>query len=232
MRSTPIAMYKLTLIPALLITVTTLGQTGGYQGSVGATIGAGIPLGGYADTMGRGMFTFGGVLTLPAKRLPLQLGFAFDYGIMGRKTSKIVVMDAVQVPTEGRIALTEKVLSYHPLLRFSPLKGPVRPYVEGMVGLRHFSTKSNITVDGTGGAVQRSRHSDDMVLSSGWAAGLMVDLGGTAYMEARVERMYSGKAEYVDPGSIAIDGQGNVAFSTLQSTTGTLNLLLGVGLRF
>lgn len=209
-----------------------MAQSQGYDGNLGVTIGMGIPQQGYADTLGRNMFTFGAHLALPARRIPFQFGFVFDYGIMGRKTSKITVTDPLLQKSEGRFALTEKVLSYHPMLRFNPFKGDVRPYVEGMVGLRHFSTKSNITVDGMGEPVQRERHSDDMVFSSGWAAGMMVKVGGSGYIEARVERMYSGEAEYVNPHSITVDSQGNVSFSTLKSHTGTLNLLVGAGFLF
>lgn len=204
----------------------------GYEGGLGLNIGMGMPQGGYADTLGKDLFTFGAHLTLPSRRLPFQLGFAFNYGVMGRKTSKVLLTDPALNNVEGRLALNEKVLSYHPMLRFSPLKGAVRPYVDGMVGLRHFSTKSKVTVDGLSEPLQKERHSDDMVFSSGWAAGLMVAVGGTGFIEARVERMYSGKATYLDPSSITINDQGQVAFNTLKSSTGTLNVLVGFGLRF
>ncbi len=60
----------------------------------------------------------------------------------------------------------------------------------------------------------------------------MVNLGTVGYIEGRVERFYSGRASYVDPGSIAIDDQGVLDANTLESGTGTLNLLVGVGFRF
>jgi hypothetical protein len=226
-------MRKLILLTTLLIAAQGMAQTDRtHEGGLGLNMGIGLPQGGYADTLGKDLFTFGAHLAIPSRRMPFQVGFAFNYGVMGRKTSKVIVTDEALQNSEGRMALNTKVLSYHPFLRFTPLTGGVRPYVDGIVGLRHFSTKSKVTVDGLQEPLQKERHSDDMVLSSGWAAGVMVMLGGTAYLEARVERMYSGKATYVDPNSITIDSQGNVGFSTLKSSTGTLNALLGVGFRF
>ena len=190
------------------------------------------PKGAFADTWGRDMFTFGGVLTLPAGRLPFQWGFDFGYGIMGRKARSITVAEPDLGATEGRLAVNAKVLGYHPLLRFSPLTGKVRPYVDGLVGLRHFTTQSTITVDGLHEPLSQERLANDLALSAGWAAGLMVGLGQVGYIEARIESINGGKATYVDPATVAMDGQGHVSFNTLKSTTGNVNLLVGIGLRF
>jgi hypothetical protein len=207
-------------------------QFSGYQGNVGGTIGMGIPKGEFADTWGQNMFTWGGQITLPARILPLQWGFAFDYGVMGNRNFSVPVSSPELTATEGDLAVRAKVLSYHPLLRFSPLKGKVRPYVDGMAGFRQFTTKSTVTVDGLQEPVLRERNANDLALSTGWAAGLMIRLGSVGYVEGRVERFYSGKASYVDPSSISVDGAGHLAFNTLESNTDGINVLVGLGLRF
>lgn len=225
-------MRTIGLLLALATTTAGFGQVKGYQGNLGGTIGVGIPQGEFADTWDKGMFTFGGHMTLPSRLLPFQWGFAFGYGIMGTRARPVEVSQPELGTTEGRMAVRSKVLSYHPMLRFSPLHGKVRPYVDGLVGVRHFSTRSTITVDGLHEPLVRERYSSDLAWSTGWAAGLMVNLGTVGYIEGRVERFYSGRASYVDPGSIAIDDQGVLDANTLESGTGTLNLLVGVGFRF
>ncbi len=216
----------------LMVSVPAFAQLKGYQGNVGGTIGIGIPKGEFADTWGRNMFTWGGHVTMPSRLLPFQWGFAFDYGVMGVKNFTVPVSMPELTATEGKLAVRAKVLSYHPLLRFSPFKGKVRPYVDGMAGFRQFTTKSTMSVDGLQEPLLRERNANDFALSAGWAGGLMVRLGGIGYVEGRVERMYSGSASYVDPASIGVDNAGNLNYQVLESRTDGVNVLIGVGLRF
>lgn len=209
-----------------------IAQGSGYQGNLGGTVGISVPTGEFADTWGKNTFTFGGQLAFPLGRLPFQGGFAFDYGIMGKSLATVPVSDPALTATEGSLAVRAKMISYHPLLRFSPFKGKVRPYVDGMLGMRQFTTTSKVTVEGLEDPISRERNANDFAFSAGWAAGLMVGLGGIGYIEARVERFNSGKATYVDPNSIAVDAAGNIQYNTLNSNTDAVNVLLGIGLRF
>ncbi|MGB3525539.1 MAG: hypothetical protein WBB32_06195 [Flavobacteriales bacterium] len=220
------------LFATLLIAPIAKAQDKGYEGDLGGTIGMSIPMGEFAETWGKDMFTVGGHLTLPSRRLPLQFGAAFGYAEMGKDVSTVPVADPNLLATEGRLAVKAKVFSYHTLLRLSPSKGKVRPYIEGLAGLRQFTTQSKLTVEGLDEALRKERNANDFVMSTGWAAGLMVTLGGSGYIEARVERFHSGKTTFVDPSSIAVDQNGEVSFSTLNSATGAMNVLLGVGFRF
>lgn len=225
MRAFLFASGLLALCPALA-------QLPGFQGSLGGTIGLSVPTGEFGRTWGKNMATFGGHLAFPLGLSPLQGGFAFDYSRMGQSHETVAITDASLGTTEGDLRVRAKVLSYHPLLRLSPLKGKVRPYVDALAGFRHFSTVTTITVDGQEDAYSTERNSSDLAFSTGWAAGVMVTWGGVAYVEARVERFNSGKATYVDPASISVGDQGTVAFNTLTSNTDAVNVLLGIGLRF
>ncbi|MEO8733435.1 MAG: hypothetical protein ABI373_03795 [Flavobacteriales bacterium] len=220
-----IATFLLTCAPAFA-------QIPGFKGNIGGTIGMSVPKGEFANSWGRNMFTYGGQLAFPHGLLPLQFGFAFDYGVMGQHTSTVPVSSPELTATEGQLAVKAKVLSYHPLLRFSPLKGKFQPYVDGMVGLRQFTALSTVTVNGLDQPISRERDANAFAFSTGWAAGLMVRFAGIAYIEGRVERFSSGKVSYVDPSSITISNAGAVGYNTLNSRTDAVNILVGVGLRF
>jgi hypothetical protein len=101
-----------------------------------------------------------------------------------------------------------------------------------MMGVRQFTTVSTMTVGGLDQPVSRERDANAFAFSTGWAAGLMVRFAGIAYIEGRVERFSSGKASYVDPASISISNSGVVGYSTLNSRTDAVNILVGIGLRF
>lgn len=220
------------LVLAPFLATAAVAQNSGPQGNLGGTVGISVPTGEFADTWGRNTFTFGGQLAFPLGRFPFQGGFAFGYGIMGKSVATVPVMVPALSATEGSLAVRAKMISYHPLLRFSPFKGKVRPYVDGMLGMRQFTTVSRVTVNGLEEPVSRERNANDFAFSTGWAAGVMAGLGGIGYMEVRVERFKSGKAAYVEPGSIAVDAAGDIEYNTLNSNTDAVNVLLGIGLRF
>ncbi|HEY0977146.1 MAG TPA: hypothetical protein VGE21_06710 [Flavobacteriales bacterium] len=224
-------MRSLLALPFLVLATTGQCQLAGRT-SIGGGIGLAIPTGQFQDTWGRNLFNINGHLGVPMGLLPFQTGFAFDYSQMGSHDQVVPIAISGVDATEADLRVKAKVLSYHPLLRFNPLRGKVRPYVDGMVGMRHFTTKSRVTVDGLEEPVRRERNSSDLVFSSGWAVGLMYGLGSMGYIEARVARFNSGKTTYVDPGSIVVNDQGNIAFNTLSSNTDVVHVTLGIGLSF
>lgn len=220
-----------TLLLLLVPSVHALAQTG-RQGTIGGSIGTSVPTGEFERTWGRNMLTFGAQIAFPVGRSPLQGGFAFDYSIMGTHSSTVTINTDYLGITEGTLSTRCKVLSYHPLLRLSPLRGKVRPYVDGLVGFRQFSTTSKVTADGVEENISKERDLTDLALSKGWAAGIQFTLGDVGYLEVRMERFDSGEATYVDPTSITVSDQGAVGFSTLTSNTDATNVLVGIGLRF
>lgn len=206
-------------------------QLGG-KSSIGGYAGLAVPTGEFERTWGRNSAVVGGHMGFAMGVLPLQAGFAFSYSRMGQYTSTVPVQEDFLAVTEGQLKVNAKVLSYHPLLRLNPLRGKVRPYVDGMVGFRHFTTISTISIEGMEDPLERERRASDLAFSTGWAAGVMVRLGGVGYFEARVESFNSGKATYVDPTSITANDNGGIGFSTLNSNTDAVHVMLGLGLSF
>lgn len=224
-------MRASTLFLLLFALSTAQAQQGG-RGTIGGGIGLAIPTGEFEETWGRNMFTLNGHMGIPMGRLPFQAGFAFGYSSMGEHAQVVPLAMTNISATEADLKMRTKVLSYHPLLRFSPLRGKVRPYVDGMVGFRHFTTQSRVLVEGLESPVRTERHSSDLAFSTGWAAGIMFRLGRVAYVEARVERFDSGKATYVDPTSIMVNDLGHISYNTLSSNTDAVHALVGLGLSF
>ncbi len=208
-------------------------QEADHQGTLGGSIGVSSPTGDFDRAWGRDMFLIGAQLAYPMRRIPiLQPGFSFGFSVMGKNSTEVPINTNYQNISTGELTTRSKVFSYHPLLRLAPLTGKVRPYVDGMVGFRQFSTVSKVTAQGTEGNVSKERNESDLAFSRGWAGGVQVMLGNTAYAEVRVERFNSGEATYVDPASVSVSDVGEVSFSTLTSNTDVTNILFGVGFRF
>lgn len=203
------------------------------QGTLGGGIGISAPTGEFDETWGRNMFKIGAQLAYPLRRVPiLQTGFSFGLSMMGNKGADVPITSNVLADTTGEQSTRCRIFSYHPLMRLSPLRGRVRPYVDGMVGFRQFSTITKVTARGLEEELSKERNETDLAFSTGWAAGVQVTLGRLAYAEVRVERFDSGEATYVDPESVTVSDQGAVGFSTLTSNTDVVNVLFGLGLRF
>ncbi len=221
-------LLLLTQLPALA-----QAQEADHQGTLGGGIGVSSPTGDFDRAWGRDMFLIGAQLAYPMRRVPiLQVGFSFGYSVMGRNSTEVPINTNYQNINTGELTTRSKIFGYHPLLRLTPLTGKVRPYADGMVGFRQFSTVSKVTAKGTEGNVSKERNEGDLAFSLGWAAGVQVMLGTKAYAEVRVERFNSGEATYVDPSSVSVSDQGEVSFNTLTSNTDVTNVLFGVGFRF
>lgn len=192
-----------------------------------------IPTGDFDRYWGKNMFHVGAHLGFPLGKVPvLQGGFAFGFSVMGSADKTVPIITDYPGITEGTLTTRCKVFSYHPLLRLSPLRGRIRPYVDGMVGFRQFSTTSKVTAEGVEESISKERNETDLAFSTGWAAGVMVTLADIAYVELRVERFDSGDATYVDAKSVTVSDQGGVSFNTLTSNTDVTNIAVGIGVRF
>lgn len=201
--------------------------------TLGGGLDIGIPIGAFAESWGREIVGVSANLAVPMRALPLDWGFDFAWGSMGGESAVVAVdQDHLAPDTQGDLTVRSNVYGYHGLLRLRPMFGKVSPYIEGLAGMRHFTTRTKVRVDGLDKPLSKERNAGAFAWSSGWAVGLQVAPSRAFYVEGRVERINSGEVEYVDPRSIVISPQGEVGFSTITSPTRTVNVHLGIGFLF
>ncbi|MBL0129054.1 MAG: hypothetical protein IPP83_16770 [Flavobacteriales bacterium] len=194
----------------------------------------GIPIGEFDATWGHQMVGLSANMVIPMRRLPLSYGFDFGWSRMGSKREVVAIDEENIQATTGDLKVTSNVYAYHGLLRLQPITGKVSPYVEAMGGMRQFTTRSRIDVEGMDQPPMEQRNENEFIGSIGWAAGVQVLPGKNRnlLLELRLERLNGGQVNYVDPRSIVITPDGVVDYSTLSSGTRVVNLTFGVGLRF
>ncbi|MCB0763498.1 MAG: hypothetical protein R2815_12175 [Flavobacteriales bacterium] len=200
--------------------------------TIGGGMEIGVPFGEFGDSWGKEMLGLSGNFTVPMGILPFDYGFDFAWARMGGEKDDVHVNEEYIESTEGRLAVNSNIYGYHGLLRLKPFTGKVSPYIEGMAGVRQFTTHTSLTVDGVDDPLMEQRNTNDFVFSHGLAAGIQVAPSKVFYIEGRVERLEGGKVTYVDPGSIEIDPAGNVTYGTLTSGTHVVNVHLGIGFKF
>jgi hypothetical protein len=133
---------------------------------------------------------------------------------------------------EGDLTVRSKVYSFLGMARLRPINGRVSPYIEGLVGARQFTTRSDLTIADGNAPDSWDRNANAWTGAYGWAVGTLVGFGPQFYVEGRVERLWGGRVEYADPESIEITPAGEVSYEKLESATDVVNVQLGVGVRF
>ncbi len=204
----------------------------GRMSTVGAGLEIGVPVGAFSESWGREIVGFSANLGVPMRLLPIDWGFDFGYGRMGGSEQTVNINEPVLNVTTADLVVNSVIYGYHGLLRLKPFNGKVSPYLEGLVGVRHFTTKTFVEVEGLSEPLRKERVANRFTGSSGWAIGVHVSPIPIFYLEGRVERLSSGRVEYVDPTTISISNAGVVDFETRRSKTSVMNVHLGVGLRF
>lgn len=217
---------------ALLLSGSAFAQLGKRPVTFSGGLEVAIPRGEFNDTWGQQMFGLSANLAVPLRRLPIDIGGDFSWARMGRETSTVPVNDEFLEATTGSMEVVSKVHGYHVLARWKPFNGKVGPYIEGLTGLRHFSTTTRISVEGMDQDLLHQRDASKFVFSRGWAVGLQFMPTKIFYVEGRVESISGGRVTYVDPSTISISPNGDVSYGTLKSGTNVVNVHLGVGFRF
>jgi hypothetical protein len=134
-----------------------------------------------------------------------------------------------------RVRTTNNIFLSHFLLRAQPRTGPVRPYVDGLIGLKHLFTRTSISDLFDGETIASSTDLSDTTLSYGFGGGLQIPL--TKGPEARVlldtgvRYLRGARAEYLRKGSIR-EENGLVVFDVFSSRTDVLAVQVGVTFRF
>lgn len=233
----PMYRHRL-LLYALLIASSTLAQSDGNNSgfwenrssTLSGGLEFGIPLGEFNFTWGNTTAGLSANIAIPMRTLPLEFGYDFAWGRMGSESSADQAQGNLLAPRSGRsVEVRSNIFGHHGLVRLNPLRGKLRPYGEVLLGARHFVTRSTVT---TPNGESTDERDGAWTTSYGWAAGAMYGLGRQFYVEGRVERLFSGRVNYVDPATIQIAADGTVTYEKLSSRTDALQIQLGVGLRF
>jgi hypothetical protein len=190
----------------------------------------GVPQGDFGDRAeaGIGGDLYGG---LRLGKSPVTIGAKLGIMIYGHETrrepfSTTVPDVTVDVTTSNDILLGHFVLRLRP-----PGDGAFVPYVDGLFGFKYLFTQTEIN-SRRFDDVASSTNFDDFALSYGGAAGLMIRVhrsgSRTAFLQLGADYMVGTEADYLLPGSIERDDDGNVNFDVQRSKTTILTPRIGV----
>lgn len=170
---------------------------------------------------------------------PIMVGA--DFGFLNYGTLKHFEPFSPDIPeVVVEVRTTNNILMAHGFLRLQPQNGPVRPYIEGLLGFKYLFTRSSIIDDFSNESIASSTNFDDFAGSWGVGTGLDIRLwessrrGGFAEVSLTLSARYlwGSEADYLRKGSIRHDPDGGITFFVFRSNTDMLVPSIGARVRF
>jgi hypothetical protein len=203
----------------------------------------GFPQGEFSDNVDNTGYGLSGELAYKPRMWPFSIGGSLAYMIYGQE--KRTEPFSYTIPDVFvDVITTNSILSGHILLRAEVPRGPIRPYVDGLLGFNYLFTETKI--EGySDEPIAKTTNLDDAVFSYGGGGGILIKIFGdeTALRKARLGRsplvfidlrlryLLGGEAEYLKEGSIGRVGT-TVVYDVIQSKTDLLTFHIGVTAEF
>ena len=239
-------MKKLLFLIFASISIVSVAQEKSYsnRNPRHATIGFGVqgvqPVGEYADHYNGNPIGLSGTFSHPIKQSPFDWGFQFSWNQMGALDQDILVYGGTNamgdtIFNNGTYRVRHNNYRYQGLLRLRPFNGFFQPYAEGLAGVETFLTKTDLSVQNSGGfsSVEEAKvQQSSTSLLYGYALGLRFRTKNARkiWFDLRYENIQGGKAQYVIPETVTVQNNTNLVFTT--GTTKTNRQIIQFGLTF
>jgi hypothetical protein len=193
-----------------------------------------VPRGEFSENVTNNGYGVSGQILVRLGPSPFLAGGDLGIAVYGSESHREPI--STTIPNlQVRVRTSNNILFSHFVLRAQPRTGPVRPYFDGLIGLKHLFTKTSISDLADDETIASSTDLSDTALSYGFGGGLQIQL--TKGPEARilldtgVRYLRGARAVYLRKGSIR-EENGVVLFDVLSSRTDVLAVQVGVTFRF
>lgn len=178
----------------------------------------------------------GQFLTNNGTRSPFEFGVGFSWLSRGSSTESVWLLEGRDINgneifSRADLSINSNIYTYNGIVRFKPLLGRVQPYIDGLAGVRNFSTVSVIKPE-DGGDPARQRQTRDFAFTYGYAAGVKVRIIPNMMVEGRFSNLYGTQVSFVDRETLAIGSNNDVIYDKKSSRTDMFIVHLGVCFEF
>jgi hypothetical protein len=217
---------------ALLIGGATIGHAQERQAGVYFT--TIVPRGEFSENVTNNGYGVSGQFLVRLGPSPFLAGGDIGIAVYGSESRREPISSTIP-NLQVRVRTTNNILFSHFILRAQPRTGPVRPYLDGLIGLKHLFTRTSISDLSDDETIASSTDLSDTTLSYGFGGGMQIPLtkGPEAriLLDTNVRYLRGARAEYLRKGSIR-EENGLVFFDVLSSRTDALAVQIGVTFRF
>lgn len=198
-----------------------------------------IPTGEYNQTHNQLNAGIGGSFLTQTKLPFIQSGINFTHAKSGKYEDDIFLdtnenINGNEIYERANFTVNHNIYRTHGVLRFKPFKGPVQPYLDGMAGIKVFSSTARTELEEgrDNYVISKENLEKSLAGSLGWAIGLKIQLTSGLFLEGRYEKLEGGNATYIDTDSFQLNPQGNYQYDLLSSKTNSNLAHLGISLDF
>jgi opacity protein-like surface antigen len=193
-----------------------------------------IPRGEFSENVTNNGYGVSGQFLVRLAGSPFLAGGDLGIAVYGSESHREPI--STTIPNlQVRVRTSNNIFFSHFMLRAQPRTGMVRPYFDGLIGLKHLFTKTSISDLTDGETIASSTDLSDTALSYGFGGGLQIPLtkGREAkiMLDTGVRYLRGARAEYLRKGSIR-EENGLVVFDVFSSRTDVLAVQIGVTFRF
>jgi len=176
-------------------------------------------------------------------RSPFLAGASFGFWIYGSHTRSVPFNEYVN-EVYVDVTTTNSFVMGHLIFRVQPQAGPVRPYIDGLLGFNFLSTSTEISSEDSDwdrdNKIAGSNNSNDAASNIGFGGGLMVRVYDAAsrgregglqgvFVDLGIRSLKGGKAEYM---TVREQEEGKFVFDRYKSETDLVTYHLGVSFDF
>ena len=211
-----------------------------FQGGLNFT--TGFPQGEFNENINTEGFGGSGYFLYKFPVNSFSAGIAINYLVYGSETREEPLGPSIP-DVRVDVTTTNDILYTHLLFRVQPPAGILRPYLDGLLGLGHFTTDTKVedqNGDGEDDEIASTNHKRDTALNYGFGGGIMIRLYDgrknfsgldAVNLDLGFRYLKGGEAQYLKEGSIDINN-GNVNYQVLRSETDIITAHLGVTIDF
>jgi hypothetical protein len=202
-------------------------QVGGYFMTI-------VPHGQFSENITNNGYGGGGQFLIRLGPSPFLIGGDVGGVIYGSESRREPISSTIP-NLQVRVRTSNNIFLAHSVLRVQPRKGLVRPYADGLIGLKYLYTSTSISDISGGEDIASNTDLSDTSLSYGFGGGLHIPLTkgpeSRVLLDMNVRYLRGSRAEYLKKGSIR-EENGQAVFDVLSSRTDVIAVQVGVVFRF
>lgn len=186
------------------------------QGNIGLGLNIAVPTDEFREATDANAVGFNLNVHVPVVRdVPITMGFEFGYLLYGSHTQRETleaqvtangqVIDVIEIPL--KVVTNNNLYHGHFSLRAQAPFGFIQPYVEALVGLRYYNTRTRVQDDtpdgrwsdgGEDNVIVQQEQLGDLVGSYGFGGGLHIRLSPNTLLDLRFDYLKGGRAKFYD----------------------------------
>jgi len=227
------------MLITLLIVATGYSLASGQNLEFGVSLNSGFPQGTFKNNVESNGIGIDGLIAYSVPYSPVSVGLDLGFITYGSSTRKEFFNPNIPEVIIG-VRTTNNIFTGHFFTRIEARQGPVRPYIDGLVGLHYLWTESKVEDDDAIETIASTTNFEDSAFSYGFGGGLKFKIAESFnengdlvrwFIDLKGRYLFGGEADYLKEGALR-NNNGTLRYDTSRSNTDIVTAGLGFIVQF